>query len=462
MMAALAAAALVSCGEKVDKNITWPEWASRPIVEDAALVGADGSRSVTAGDKVIYSAKVHDDYNDLVSYELRISYEGNTASVQKGEISGSSVDLDMEFVLPFAASLSDGLVPEVTLEVVNAANGKVTRRLDAGHNITVCRPEIPEELSIVDEKGGVYKLIRTGEGYAYALEDGADITGLGTQFVIASKVSSGKPDFSGLVWGQGDEGIVTIGSDGSWIKTPDSGGYGFKKLGFDTFSFNFDKLVNYKVVVDKSVMDAQEQSGVNYLVAARQKLVRDCEVEFVGFGDLKAMLQPDRFEILDATSAKFTGHPRNWTFFYDVDDNWMILNYVNFNEAEQVWVTGQKACFPLGNESSDHPFNYLASDGKDRYATLAAVMDEGGVYRCLVYLMEDYVIQLFSWVKWSTVISMTSMTPGYGEITADGCYINPGSEFTPGVYMLVVELTKKADNGGEGAVANVSLIPYTL
>lgn len=461
-MAIVAAAALVSCAEKVDKTIVWPEWASRPIVEDAVLLGADGSKDVTAGDKVVYSAKVHDDYNDLANYTLTVSYGGNTAARKAVEISGSAVDIDLEFTLPFAAGLADNLVPEVTLEVTNVANGKVSRRLDADHNITISRPELPGELFLIDEKGGTYSLVKEEASYSYSLKEGVDISGLGKKFVIAAKAASGKPDFTGFVWGQGEDGIVTIEPDGDWIPTPDSGGYGFKKLSFDSYSFTFEKLVNYKVVVDKETMDTQEQSGVNYLVAAKVKLVRDCEVEFVGFGDLKSMLQPDRFVILGENTAKFTGHPRNWTFYYDVDDNWMILNYVNFNEADQVWVTGQKACFPLGNESSSNVFKYLASDGKDRYATLAAVMDEKGVYRCLVYLMEEYVIQLYSWVKWSTAISMNSLTTGLAEISADAIYMNPGSEFTPGVYMLTVELTTKPDNGGDGAVANVSLTPYTL
>lgn len=462
LLAALALSAVVSCSEKVDRNVTWPEWASRPIVEDAGLLGSDGSREVTAGDKVVYSARVYDNYNDLARCTLTMSYDGKIAMTRTMELSGKSADIALEFDAPFAAMLADALVPEVTLEVVNSANGKVSRRLDADHNVTIDRPVLPGELFIVDDRGSVFPIVNGGTGHAYSLKEGADLSSLGSRFVIASSVNSGKPDYSGIVWGQGEESVVVIGSDGEWIKTPDSGGYGFRKMGFDTYSFDLDKLVNYKVSVDKSTMDAQEQSGVNYLVASNVKLVRDCEVEFVGFGDLKSMIQPDRFEILDGTSVKFTGHSRNWSFYYDVDDNWMILNYVNFNEADQVWVTGDKACFPLGSETSDHVFKFLSADGKDRYATLAAVKGGDGDYRCLVYLFEDYVLQLFSWVKWSTVISMTSMTPNYAEITADGSFINPGPEFIPGVYMLEVTLTRKANSGGDGAAAEISLTPYEL
>ena len=461
-MASVIVMAFVSCAEEVDKTIIWPEWASRPIVDDAKLIGANGSMNVTAGENVVYTAKIRDDYNDLLSYELTITYDGNVAMKKKVDVSGSNADVNLEFKVPFAANLSDALVPEVTLEVLNVANGKVSKRLDGEHNITISRPDIPSELYIIDNLGGAYPLQRGKDSFSYSTKEGTNLSSLGSKFVIATAVNAGKPDFSGIVWGQGEDGLVVIDNSGNWISTPDSEGHGFKNFGFNTFSFSFDKLVNYKVTIDKSGMDSQEQSGVNYLVAARVKLVRDCEVEFVGFGALESMIQQDRFEIIGENSVKFTGHSRNWSFYYDVDDNWMILNYVNFNEPDQVWVTGENACFPLGKEGCEHSFKYLASDGKDRYATLAAVKDESGVYRCLVHLFDNYVIQLYSWVKWSTVISMTSLTPSYGEITADGHYINPGPEFTPGVYMLTIERTKNADSGGDGAVANVSLERYTL
>lgn len=451
-----------SCAGQVDKNVDWPEWPSRPIVSEASLLGSDGSSDVVAGDPVVFTANVRDDYNDLSSCTITIKYAGATAMEKTLELNGNTATIREEFDMPFSANLSSELVPDVSFEVVNAANGRVTRRLGAEQSVTVSRPVISDELFIVDNLGHTFKLEKTDSDYGYAPSASTDFTTLSGKFVIAEKLSGTAPDYSSFVWGFSDGKIGVIDSDGEWIETPDSGGYGFKRLGFDTYTFELDKLVNYSLTVRKDDMDSQEQSGVKYLVAANKKLVRYCEVSFEGFGDLSSMLQPDRFEIMSATSAKFTGHSRNWSFFYDTDDNWMILNYVNFNEAKQVWVTGEKACFPLGDASSKNKFKYLASDGKDRYATLAAVSDESGVYHCLVFLDDAFTIQLYSFVKWSTVISMVSKTPALCEVTEDGIYLRPGNEFKPGVYMLSVNLTKAPDNGGDGAVADVSLEPYAL
>ena len=59
----LAAAAMVLCGcaEKVDKNVTWPEWASRPIIENPTISTSDGKTEITAGEIVNFKAAIHDD-----------------------------------------------------------------------------------------------------------------------------------------------------------------------------------------------------------------------------------------------------------------------------------------------------------------------------------------------------------------------------------------------------------------
>ena len=37
MAATFAVFALIGCEDKVNKDVTWPEWASRPLIEDASV-----------------------------------------------------------------------------------------------------------------------------------------------------------------------------------------------------------------------------------------------------------------------------------------------------------------------------------------------------------------------------------------------------------------------------------------
>lgn len=462
MMMAIGAAAAVSCAEEVDKNVEWPEWASRPILTDLSVSATDGSKAIVAGENVRFTAKVKDEFNELSKYTLQVKYADNVVFSMEEPVSGSEAELDVEFVMPFAAYLSDGeFYPEISLSVTNVVNGSATLRVSKENNVALSRPSIPEKLYIVDNAGGVVELIKDNQSFIYRTAEGSDLSKIGTSFHIAAKVNGKSPDYSDFVWGESDGKISVLPESGTAIKTPDSSGKGFKYLGFDIYSFKIDKLVNHVVTFDRNNEASQDQGGITYLAKERVKLIKDCEIVFEGFGDLKSMLQPDRFEILSEKSAKFLGHTATWSIYYDTADNWLIVNYADFHAPDQIWVTGAKACFPLGNNESTSELKYLAGDGKHRVATLSTIKDDNGNERILVYLKDGFVIQLFTRVKWAAEVALNSLTQDFGVIV-DGKFINPGQSFTPGVYELVLTETKADDADGIGAVMDVSLIPYEL
>lgn len=458
----LVALTVVSCAEKVDKTVTWPEWASRPILTELKVVGEDGAKAIIAGEKVKFTATITDEYNELKSYTVDVKYSGNEVVTITKDVSGNQANVEIEFDMPFAAYLADGeFYPEVTLTAVNVANGTASTRVAYENNVAVSRPEAPAKLYIVDNAGKTIELAK-GEGNKYASVEGANLSGLGSTFYIAEALNGNKPDYSKLVWGFNNGAIKVVTEGGDPIKAPDSAGKGFRYLGFDLYSFKLDKLVDLTITLDRNTLVEQDQSGVKYLALENVNLVRDCEIVFEGFGDLKSMLQPGMFEIMSDKSAKFLGHSTKWSIYYDTADNWLIVNYADFHAPDQIWVTGEKACFPLGNDQTENELKFLAGDGKVRFASLSAIKDENGDFRLVVYLKDGYVIQLFRRVKWAAVINMTSLTEDYGIITADKTFINPGTEFVPGLYELVFSVTGMDDNQGVGAEVNVSIIPYTL
>lgn len=458
----LVALTVVSCAEKVDKTVTWPEWASRPILTELKVVGEDGAKAIIAGEKVKFTATITDEYNELKSYTVDVKYSGNEVVTITKDVSGNQANVEIEFDMPFAAYLADGeFYPEVTLTAVNVANGTASTRVAYENNVAVSRPEAPAKLYIVDNAGKTIELAK-GEGNKYASVEGANLSGLGSTFYIAEALNGNKPDYSKLVWGFNNGAIKVVTEGGDPIKAPDSAGKGFRYLGFDLYSFKLDKLVDLTITLDRNTLVEQDQSGVKYLALENVNLVRDCEIVFEGFGDLKSMLQPGMFEIMSDKSAKFLGHSTKWSIYYDTADNWLIVNYADFHAPDQIWVTGEKACFPLGNDQTENELKFLAGDGKVRFASLSAIKDENGDFRLVVYLKDGYVIQLFRRVKWAAVINMTSLTEDYGIITSDKTFINPGTEFVPGMYELVFSVTGMDDNQGVGAEVNVSIIPYTL
>lgn len=447
-----------SCEQVVDKNVTWPEWASRPVVTDMAVTAS--SLNVIAGETVHFHAKLEDTYNDLMKYTLEVRYKSDVVYAETKPISGSEAILDFDFEMPFAANLSDGdFFPEVSLTVVNVVNGQVVKRVSNDNNVSVSRPSVPDILYMVDNIGHVYEMGKR-EGYSYVVSSGEDLSSLGSSFRIVSKINGNSIDWSGLVWGCCDGKIVIVKEKGdNAIPTPDSAGYGFKVLGLDTYTFKISKLINYTYILDIEELADTEENSVKYKTAEPVQLYRDCEVDFVGFGNLAAMLQPDRWEILSDTSAKFTGHTSSWGFYYSISDGWLVMNEKPWNVPGQMWITGVKACFPLGNDASEHEFKYLEGDGKSHIASFSMVKGEDGIFRCLVYLKNDFALQLYRWIKWSTVVSMESSDSKIARIN-DLIYVAPGDEFTPGVYMVNCELVQEGDAGGDGASAIISVVRY--
>lgn len=459
----LAAALLaISCKPEVNKDLEWPEWASRPLIEEALLTAQDGGKTLVAGETALYTAHLSDEYNELKSYTLTVKYGDKTVYEVTRDISGTECKVNEEFIMPFAPYLEDGgYIPEVTMTALNVENGSFSQRLAMDSNVTVSRPELPSDLYLVDDRGNVYTLSAVAGTYAYSLDAGSDLSGFGSTFHIAEKVNGTAPDFSGLVWGDVDGELAVVESPSPYA-APSTGGYGFKKLDFNVWSFSLDKLVNFTVILDREEMLSEDQSGVTYYCLKDIELVQDCEFVFKGFADPASFLQPDRFEVIDENTAKFTGHSAVWSVYYDSADDWLIVNYAVNNTTDQVWVTGVKACFPLGNDSTENEFKYLDGDGKVRYATLSAIKDNETDYHCLLYLKDEFHLQLYRQMKWSTVVSMTTATPETASITADGAYITAGTDFTPGVYMLDIHVTQEMNAVGDGCQAEISLTPYTL
>ena len=269
----LPALCLASCEEKVDKDVTWPEWASRPII--GTPVVSAGTGSIVAGSTVNFHAEVSDEYNELSDYTLQVSYGENVVYSHKTAIEGNSAVIDLDFVMPFAAYLDAGdFYPEVSLTVRNVENGESTVRVARENNVMVVRPEAPPCLYIVDNDGTVLELSKGTDEYVYSTSS-EELAGLGESFWIAEKTAGSSPDFSGFVWGSGEDGaLVIVQEGGDPVRTPDSSGYGFKSMGFDIWSFELDRLVDYTVTVDRSSMASVEESGVSYLSMENIRLVR--------------------------------------------------------------------------------------------------------------------------------------------------------------------------------------------
>jgi hypothetical protein len=434
-----------SCEENVTKPDRWPDWPSLPQIESAQLRGLNGETTVAAGDRVKFTAHVSDVYNDLASYQLEFKSGEITIASKTGVLSGSSVDIEFETVLPFGTYYEDTGYPEVYLKVTNALNIVAERTLNNENNVMVTRPETPSHLYIVDNNSNVYTLDRIGNTYVF-LTSGS-LVGIGTNFKIASKLTgSNQIDYSELVWGIENGNIVIVhDASAASIATPQTGSYDLKSLDFDMYSFTLSKTVDYLVEINQSEMDPVTKGGIAYLSKENIPMVQDCEVKFTGFGqDLTTMLRPDLFVNISGEKAKFAGNTRNWRAFYNTENKFMYVQTYN-NEENLLWLTGTGAGFPLQPYAST--FDWFATEPHGYFSFIRTGED---TFEMLVYLASDFCVQAYSKVSWGTVLSpWYSVTPELFTVRSNNDGV-AGPQFKPGVYTMRIDTT----------TGNVSLIPY--
>ncbi|MDR1881334.1 MAG: hypothetical protein LBR26_00935 [Prevotella sp.] len=434
-----------SCEDKVTKIDVWPEWPSLPMIESAQLCGLNGETTVAAGDRVKFTARVSDSYNDLASYQLEFKSGGVIIASKTGTLSGAGADIEFETTLPFGAYYEDAGYPEVNLKVINVLNIQAERTLNNENNVRVTRPETPVQLYIVDNEGGVYTLNRIGNTYEF-LTSGS-LAEIGTSFKIASKlIGNSQIDYSELVWGVVDGNIVVVhdASDAS-IPTPKTDSYGLKNLSFDMYSFILSKTVDFLIEINKSDMAPATKGGIAYLSKENIPMVQDCEVRFTGFGqDLTTMLRPDLFVSISGDVAKFAGNTRNWRAFYNTENGFMYVQTYN-NEENLLWLTGQGAGFPLPPYVST--FDWFGTEPHGYFSFIRTGED---TFEMLIYLASDFYIQAYRKVAWGEVLNpWASVTPSLLTVNSNNDGV-PGPDFKPGVYTIRIDAAKR-----EGA-----LIPY--
>ncbi len=437
----MALAFMAGCQEKIGIYDNWPDWPSRPIIEDALMKGASGESAIQAGDKVKFSAHVFDDYTTLESYTLQVMSGEVVLASSSGKLSGNSADIACEMVMPFGANYAPGVFyPLVVLNVTNSTGGTTMGRLSDDVNVSVSRPETPNHLYLVDNNGKVFEMDRIGSTYKFRT-NAASLKGIGSSFRIAEMVSSsGSIDYGGLVWGQVDGNVIVVSSAGdNAIPTPNSsyscemfsGTDDIKSISFDMYSFEYWKLLDHVVVLDKaSIVDTY----LNYVYLLDVKMPTDCEVQFVGFGDdLKNIIPSYLFADLEGNTARFIGATDTYHYFYDLTNNWIWI-HERYENPENLWVTGLGA--GLAQTPYTATFDWFGSLPAG-YLSMRKVNSKE--FEILLYLNENYCLQVYRMVAWGTVLKWTSTTPSLMKVKSNNDAV-AGPDFKAGVYWLRVNV----------------------
>lgn len=408
-----------------------PEEPQAPVIESAALTGLDGETVVLAGSKVKFSASVSVQNSELGEYTLTVKNGGTTLVSVNEQLSGSSAVIEKELDLGLThAGVLEPFYPEVTLKVTNTDDMYAEKKLEQSSVCQITVPELMDALWLVDELGHSYQMSPV-EGQRGEYRTTADLSELGSEFTVASKITSeGAVDPSGETWA---------------FSTPDDNGYGFRWLGFNYFTAELSKMLDCTITLDASKMATDGAWKVYWSF----ELVQDCRVVFLNYPEgLK--LQGDRFADVSGNTARYTGHTKpNFEVYWDPVQNWLVVKN-QYVDLDEVWVTGKYASHPMSPYTDAYSFDWFATPQQTDASNMVKTDEENR--RILLYLQENFEIKLYTERSWATELSWNSVTPDtfiVTEMAADeqgnltGNFGLAGPLFTEGLWMLRYNVVTK-------------------
>lgn len=273
-------------------------------------------------------------------------------------------------------------------------------------------------------------------------------------------------------WGEGDNEITTLPEDNITLTTPflvagKSGGDfipgplfqpGIYLITLDlnnntcTFEPKDENIKEQSFLINGQEMGILSEAA-SYLGVALELQTGD-EVTFENFSDVRKMLQPDFFEGISKTKAKFIGTDGSYKLFYDPVNKLMYLENRSVTYPEGLWICGG---------SFGHPQAGRATVGSWTFNTPGDVFQcvkvADNVFETTLYLVKEFKFKLYKQRSWGAELGSTTVNPqpvdfigkgwfysdpatggtGGGHFTGD---FVAGPEFTPGVYRVRIDLNK--------------------
>lgn len=321
-------------------------------------------------------------------------------------------------------------------------------------------PLPPATLYVVDNASHVIPLTRTSR-YHYESTSIAQANTLGSAFLIAEKVNGTTIDNSGYVAG-GSDFRAMVRTTSSGTKTNKPSVYSTYNVAPDYITFDMDKCrANFRQVLDKNTMPAYGSSTTK--VKWIMPLVQGGEIQLLNFSEKASKaLAMWPFSNFDDTKgiATYDGIDRNYETYYAPDAGWIVLQDIA-GASESIFLIGRNASYPLSPYLTyslrDDTFLNELWGHTEAYGQLSMYRKSTNVYQALLYLGDDWAVQLYTNRAWAAnVKSLTTNTPDLVTVHNENiCFLtqNINVTFYPGLYMLeynkatgVVSLTYHSDD----------------
>lgn len=437
---------LTNC-EKDPELVTYPE--SYPVFEQVQVSESE----ITYNDSISLSVKLSDDPTPLSTLSVQVVLNNEVIVSETIRTKGNESEVNRRYKIPFTAGAEDNAQVKVYLTSVNV-DGFTTDTIVS--TTTVRRPVI-NQLYIVPESGTTFKLALIDSANlifrATGLNYGPNIT-----YRLATKIDKfSKVDWSGLVFGQAEDGINLIRQNGEPITFSDPALVGITQIVFD--AVNLTSAITGKPLEPVTELDIQ--ADLNPMVMAGRDFRggnvyfgEGVEVTFTSLTNLANSLPPDYFEITGDNTATFLGKTAIYKAYFYIDGSYLYVEpQPDVIYPEALWVCGTG----LGRPSAPYeittswnwntPFDYvpcrLVSEGVYQFTAYMKNTDDGAGFGTLDF---KFFFKRGWWDAAHEInASEYTVTPPLYGLWVAGKYGNVNGMTTPfeGVYRVTLNQNDK-------------------
>ncbi|MCD7971597.1 MAG: DUF5016 domain-containing protein [Candidatus Azobacteroides sp.] len=441
---------LVSCSEDDLERVYYPH--SQPIIEEASLTSLSGENQVIAGDSVLFTAKVSDPVTPLSTLEVTFVIQDRLVLKEKIRTTDLQSEISAKFQIPFYANLEDGTVPEVFLTLENVEGDKTEATLSEENNIQINKPSFGNRLYFVMQNGTVYTANRVLGSQSEYQTPKLNLAETSIRFKIAEKITSDNEiDYSGFVWGDANDQLAIIEEDGNFYQYTDPLIITINQFKFDVYSFDFtvDAERYNPIIVSGVELEAETLDGNSYM-SANIGFSTDQEVEFSGIDNLSDALNPDFFEYISDTKAKFLGLSGSYKILYNTNTGFIYVEQSDAVYPNALWICGTGIGFAQPPYSTTTSWNWSKPED---YRFCRKISD--GVFQVTFYA-DDFDMKFFHQRMWGnddgseeenssgyTITPTTLMKAGANDAGEPNGNFVAGDAFTAGVYRVVINVNDK-------------------
>lgn len=340
-------AIFASCEE--DKNVDkgYPKMSTIDEVKITSLGSGTAGEVVAGYDARIEAKFTAGDYS-LISLKFVITSGTTMIASEIAYIEDGQTSATKEFTIPFVPNLNDNTYLDIMLLLEDSEGNETEKKLTNEDNVKVRRPSFGNKLYLVDSNSEAVIDMDKVDDSDYQYKTSATLNNE-ISFRVAEKLTQdNKIDYSGFVWAlpEGYQLELTDKDTSTPVTISEPGSAAITWVGFDVLSFQYSRALTAKATPHVNDIELVKDAVYSDYRSASVLLTQNEEVEFRNFEDIETLINPEFFEYVSPTKAKFLGLTSTYELHLHETNGYLFIEQKDAAEGDAMWMLNTSLGFP--------------------------------------------------------------------------------------------------------------------